>query len=98
MAYGSGSGSGRVRVRVRVSQSVPIQPCTWRTMTPVGSLAPLRMRVGFAASSALSSGGASALGAASLMVTMLQLQTGATSPPSMQVGSEASALMVSEVL
>ena len=88
----------RLRPRVRVSLSVPMQPWTWRTRMPVGSLAPLRMRVGFAASSALSSGGASALGAAPLMLTILQLQAGATSPPSMQVGSEASALMVSEVL
>ena len=77
---------------------MPMQPWTWRRRMPVGSLAPLRMRVGFAASSALSSGGASSLGAALLMVTMLQLQAGATSPPSMQVGSAASALMVSEVL
>jgi hypothetical protein len=29
---------------------------------------------------------------------MVQVQVGATSPPSMQVGSAASALMVSEVL
>ena len=81
-----------------MSQSVPMQPWTWTTMMPVGSLAPLRMRVGFAASSALSSGGASFLGAWPLIVRMVQVQVGATSPPSMQVGSAASALMVSEVL
>ena len=77
---------------------MPMQPRTWRRRVPVGSLAPLKMRVGFAASSARSSGGASSLGAAPLMATTLQLQAGATSPPSMQVGSAASALMVSEVL
>eukprot|EP00964_Phaeocystis_antarctica_P123638 scaffold87325_cov48-Phaeocystis_antarctica.AAC.1 len=44
----------RWMVAEAVSQSVPMQPWTWMRMMPVGSLAPLRMRVGFAASSALS--------------------------------------------
>ena len=88
----------RWMVAEAVSQSVPMQPWTWTRMMPVGSLAPLRMRVGFAASSALSSGGESSLGAWPLIVSMVQAQAGATSPPSMQVGSAASALMVSEVL
>ena len=78
-----------------VSQSVPMQPWTWMRMMPVGSLAPLRMRVGFAASSALRY---CSVGATPLMVSTVQLHLGATSPPSMQVGSAASALMVSEVL
>ena len=78
-----------------MSQSVPMQPWTWTTMMPVGSLAPLRMRVGFAASSALRY---CSVGAWPLMVSTVQLHLGATSPPSMQVGSAASALMVSEVL
>ena len=51
-----------------------------------------------AITSALSSGDASSLGAWPLIVRMVQVHVGATSPPSMQVGSAASALMVSEVL
>ncbi len=116
-----------------VSQSVPMQPLTCTTMTPVGNLLPSRMRVGLAASCSGGVGGilqdmgqqargalaglagiishavegtltlARSSGVASslvmpLTVKTVQVHVSATSPPLMQVGRAASALMVSEVL